>query len=364
MDFEALRVDRFPIDQDLTDIGTVGPACAHQFGQYLRSPRALVWRNPSSDWQLFMVLLPMPERLTLMRNPIFAQLVRDWGHELRVMGVDHEQRLFDFRKLLTPAVLHTLLDALSSQESTQTLDAVFAMLAGQMLTIFEQRRDDWPQHLARDKRLPVDSGQPYVQHDAPPDSLFDRRTRTREVFGELRAALKQEWIDVDHYSRALRSIDQREWLLEQRLSQVLQDALSSGIVAQLKQTPIGLHLGCYNWMLIDPRHASQRAYILSRLSCFAQVFSDHFTDPATAARSRLMQAVDSGQDRRVIDGLAEVFAVDANTIRGLWRAAPQQLGTPSFWRLQQLLLWLDVRPPHQWPQQQEQWAELAQTLFE
>ncbi len=364
MDFEALRVDRFPIDQDLTDIGAVGPACAHQFEQYLRSPRALVWRNPSSDWQLFVVLLPLPERLTLMRNPIFAQLVRDWGHELRVMGVDHEQRLFDFRQLLTPVVLHTLLDALSSQETTQALDVVFAMLAEQMLTIFEQRRSDWPQHLARSNTLPSADGTPYVHHDAPGHSLFDRRSRTREVFAELRGALKQEWISIDVYSRALRSIDQREWLLEQRLSQVLQDALAPAIVEQLKKTPLGLHLGCYNWMLIDPRHAHQRAYILSRLSCFAQVFSDHFTDPAVSARSALMQAVDSGQDRRVIDSLANTFAVDPNTIRGLWRAAPQELGTPNFWRLQQVLLYLDVRPPQQWPQAPADWSALAHTLFD
>jgi hypothetical protein len=45
------------------------------------SPRALVWRNPSPDWKLFVLLLPLASRLSLMTNPIFAQLTRDWGHD-------------------------------------------------------------------------------------------------------------------------------------------------------------------------------------------------------------------------------------------------------------------------------------------
>ena len=59
MDFEALRVDAFPVDVELQDAGVVGPELAHLASVYRRSPRALVWRNPSSDWRLFVLLPPL-----------------------------------------------------------------------------------------------------------------------------------------------------------------------------------------------------------------------------------------------------------------------------------------------------------------
>ena len=50
MDFEAIRVDGFPIDAELTDTGNVGPDLSAAAHAYLATPRALVWRNPSPDW--------------------------------------------------------------------------------------------------------------------------------------------------------------------------------------------------------------------------------------------------------------------------------------------------------------------------
>ena len=100
MTFTALRIDDLPLDQDLTDDATVGPDLAHAAHAYRSTPRALIWRNPSSDWQLLIVLLPLATRLSLMTNPIFGRLVRDWGMGIRFIGVDAEQSVYDFRELL------------------------------------------------------------------------------------------------------------------------------------------------------------------------------------------------------------------------------------------------------------------------
>ncbi len=101
MDFESLSIDTYPIDDELADAGTVGPELAHLSHIYVRSPRALIWRNPSSEWRLFVVLLPLASRLSLMRNPIFAQLARAWGLNIRFIGIDRHQLVYDFRALLS-----------------------------------------------------------------------------------------------------------------------------------------------------------------------------------------------------------------------------------------------------------------------
>ena len=100
MDFQPIAVDAYPVDEQLTDAGTVGPETAHLAQVYLRTPRALVWRSPSSEWRLFVLLVPLASRLSLMRNPIFGALVRDWGLSVRFLGIDAGQQLFDFRRLL------------------------------------------------------------------------------------------------------------------------------------------------------------------------------------------------------------------------------------------------------------------------
>ena len=56
-DVEFLAVDGVPIDDELQDAGTVGPELAYLARSYRHSPRALAFRNPSSDWRLFVVLL-------------------------------------------------------------------------------------------------------------------------------------------------------------------------------------------------------------------------------------------------------------------------------------------------------------------
>ena len=128
MDFEALRVDSFPVDVELQDAGTVGPELAHLSGVYRRSPRALIWRNPSSDWRLFVLLPPLASRLSLMANPIFAQLTRAWGLNVRFVGVDRDGLIYDFRSLLSDVTLKLLVELLGadSAEDATLLDTLFA----------------------------------------------------------------------------------------------------------------------------------------------------------------------------------------------------------------------------------------------
>lgn len=113
MDFQAIRVDPFPIDIELTDSGHAGPDLAASAHAYLATPRALLWRNPSPDWRLFVLILPLASRLSLMTNPIFGQLTREWGHGIRFLGVDRHQCVYDFRNLLSDATLRRLVESLA-----------------------------------------------------------------------------------------------------------------------------------------------------------------------------------------------------------------------------------------------------------
>src|SRR5690606_30996587 len=136
-DAESLRVDRYPIDDELRDDGSVGPELAHLARAYIDSPRALVFRNPSSDWRLFVVLLPLASRLSLMRDPISTQVTRASGLTLRFIGVDRERRVHGFHELLTDRMLASLVDWLGPLESAggradHGLDILFEALAGEM----------------------------------------------------------------------------------------------------------------------------------------------------------------------------------------------------------------------------------------
>jgi hypothetical protein len=395
MDFEAIRVDAFPIDAELIDTGNVGPDLSAAAHAYLATPRALVWRNPSPDWKLFVVLLPLASRLSLMANPIFAQLTRDWGHGIRFVGVDRDQRAYDFRSLLTDATLRRLVDALARwlhapdaadgpaapgaaatpgrsarAAEAATLDVLFAALGDAMLTILEARRDDWGRHLAREHRL-----EPGV-----PSSLFDRAARYPDFLGQLRQALRQELVDVAFYGKVLRSIDLREAAAEQRAAALIEGTLEPVTLVKLGRTRAGRHLGCYNWLLTGPRHATQRAYVLGRLPLFAQFFADALIDAAPRARGGLIavaehaarvvrapdvtrdalrQAVDSGQDRWVVEALADHFGVAHNVLRALWRHCPAALQAPPPWHLKQILVRLDALPERTWPRDDAGWLELA-----
>jgi hypothetical protein len=381
MDFEAIRVDAYPIDSDLVDAGNVGPDLSAAAQAYLATPRALVWRNPSSDWRLFVLLLPLASRLSLMTNPIFAQLTRDWGHNVRFVGVDRHQCVHDFRSLLTDTTLKKLVGALAHwlhdgrRNDAATLDVLFAALASSMLTILEDRGDDWGRHLAREHRLDVGER----------DSLFDRASRYPDFLAQLRQALRDEMIDVQFYGKVLRSMDLREAAAETRVAGLIEATLEPVTLVKLGRSRAGRHLGCYNWLLLGPRHAAQRANVLSKLPLFAQFFAAALIDAQPCRRSGLVaaaeheslrssaharrglaadpdtlrQAVDSGQDRWVVEALAGHFGVQPNVIRALWRGCPVALGTPPAWHLKQILLRLNELPERNWPRTDPEWVELA-----
>jgi hypothetical protein len=385
MDFQAIRVDRFPIDSELTDTGNVGPDLAVATHAYLNTPRALIWHTPSPDWSLFVLLLPLASRLSLMANPIFGQLTRDWGHSIRFIGVDRHQCIYDFRSLLTDATLRRLVASLARwlhddethdglpmrAAETATLDVLFAALGENMLTILEARRDDWGAHLAREHRLEPQA----------PGSLFDRPSRYPDFMAQLHQALRRELIDVAFYGKVLRSIDLREAAAEQRIAALLEGTLEPVTLVKLGRSRAGQHLGCYNWLLTGQGHAAQRAYVLGKLPAFAQFFAETLINAQARPRSGLVaaaeherraallrpddarealrQAIDSGQDRWVIEALSAHFGVEQNVLRALWRHCPSALDAPPTWHLKEILLRLNELPERAWPRDDRQWLDLA-----
>ena len=367
MDFSAIRLSPHPIDDPLGDPAVVGPEASYLGRLYASTPRALIWQTPSPDWPLFVLVVPIATRLSLMSNPIFAQLVRDWGHQIRFIGIDSQRRAFDFRRLLSDPVLVRLATALTQPGSDQALDVLFAALADGMLTLLERRREDWPAHLARKHRLEPQA----------PDALYDRPGRFPDFLAALRQALRDEILDLDFYGRALRAIDARELQAEHAIASTLSTALDARVLQRLDRLGAGRHLGCYNWLLLDARHAEQRAYVLSRLGCFAQFFADTLLDAQSRPDPHLLgefkpgahreadfatglaQVVDSGQDRLVIGALAHRFGVAENTIRALWRRAPAALGTPPTWQLSGILRHLDQLPERVWPTDASGWHSLV-----
>lgn len=407
MTFTALRIDELPLDQELTDDATVGPDLAHFAHAYRSTPRALIWRNPSSEWQLLIVLLPLATRLSLMTNPIFGRLVRDWGMGIRFIGVDAEQSVYDFRELLDRPALTKLVTALArfieqspapSGGGTDhpALDTLFSVLADDMLTILQERRHDWRRHLAREDRLMIDR----IGSDQALGgrSLFDRRSRFPEFVAQLRQALRLQMIDVEFYGRVLRSIDLREDSIESRVLAIIEGALDPITLAKLTRTRIGAHLGCYNWLRLEPRCASHRASVLHKLPLLAQFLADRLVcgpaqnrraefaaliaaqaprqepallsaGPAGTARidelnlRNLVRAIDSGQDRWVVESLARYFRVSDNVIRALWRNCPAALGAPPEWHLRQILLALNERPERFWPSDAAGWLALKSSAI-
>lgn len=425
--FESYRVDGYDIDSQLIDVGTVGPELAHLAHTYIASPRALVWRNPSSDWRLFVVLLPLVSRLSLITNPIFSQLARAWGLNIRFIGVDRDQFVYDFRALLSDRSIKLLVNALAKSldnpsgaaltpeaapnarpdsrgdtnppaafdAGAPALDVLFSALAGDLLTVIERRRDDWGRHLLREHVLKPEAA----------GSLFDRTSRFPDFLGKLREALKNEIIDIDFYGKALRSIDLRETAVEQRLASLIESSLDPITLTKLRRTQAASHLGCYNWLRLDLRHAAARAHALNRLPTLSSFFADALVTLETlevhggqdddderdaledgefarsrrqaptldlrglAARSQtthalrwsavLKRAIDAGQDRAIIEALAQRFAVQDNVIRKLWREPPLALGTPPTWHLTQILRRLNDMPEREWPVRDRDWQNFA-----
>lgn len=394
MDFEALQVDPLPVDQDLLDAGTVGPELAHLSGVYLRSPRALVWHNPSPEWQLFVVLLPLASRLSLMANPIFAQLTRAWGLNARFIGIDRDGLAHDFRSLLSDRTLRLIVELLDAELSDDRalLDTLFAALAQEMLTVVALRRQGWGRHLDVEHRL----------ESLQPATLFARETRYPDFIAQLRRALHDDIIDTDLYGRALRAIDLRELAVEERIAAQIEHVLDAATFAGLARAGVGRHLGCYNWLRLGPRHAASRLHVLARLPGLATFFAetlvpleaarlepadadDEVVDAAAAPEARgrerptldlrsvasradsvhsarwadvLRRAIDAGQDRAIIEALAQRFAVGDNVIRRLWRETPAGLGQPPTWHLQQILRLLGSVDDRGWPASDAQWRAL------
>ncbi len=403
MNFEALRVDALPVDDDLLDAGTTGPELAYLAAVYRHSPRALIWRNPSSEWRLFALLPPLASRLSLMTNPIFAQLTRSWGLNVRFVGVDRDGLVHDFRSLLSDRTLRMLVELLGAQLDEHSggeprlLDTLFAALAREMLTIIQRRTRGWGRHLDVEHRL-----EPLCAA-----SLFARESRYPDFLACLRTSLRNGLIDVEFYGRVLRAVDLRELNAEERIAAQIESTLDPVTVTKLERAGIGLHLGCYNWLRLDPRHAAPRAHALARLPGFAAFFAEALVpiqaaslelpdeDPLLqalhdeeradaqgprdedrptldlrriAARTEsghslrwagvLQRAIDAGQDRAIIEALAQRFAVDDNVIRRLWRETPTELGQPPTWHLAQILSQLARCDARRWPSSAASWQEL------
>ena len=421
MEFEAPLIEGHLIDDELGDAGVVGPELAHLSTIYRLSPRALIWRQPSSEWRLFVVLLPLASRLSLIGNPIFAQLARAWGLNIRFIGIDRDHLVYDFRNLLSDRSLRLLIDALArllgpdlhptfgsaapppDKPGDDALDVLFAALASDLLTVLDHRRDDWGRHLLREHRL--EAGRLGARDASLPDhqSLFDRSSRFPDYLVRLREALRAETIDTHFYGRALRSIDEREARIEQQLARLIEANLDAQALSLLARNPAGLHLGCYNWLRLNPRQAPARAHVLARLPSLASFFAESMLtietlghpgadedegagtpDPATddaaatptvptldlrglAARSDslhslhwgaiLRRAIDAGQDRAVIEALAQRFAVGDNVIRRVWRERPP-IGTPPAWQLTQVLRELNQLNDRAWPADEQAWRAL------
>lgn len=397
MDFTPLGIDPLPLDAELTDGATVGPELAHLARAYCATPRALIWRNASSEWPLLVLTLPIATRLSLLTNPIFGRLVRQWGLGIRFLGVDRAGFAYDFRDLLDARALRRVITALGQWLTARdrasepagehiAIDTLFDLLASETLTVLEQRRDDWTLHLARDGTLVPDDEDPVASGLTPPrppggrTTLFDRRARYPEFLAQLREALRCSVIDIEFYGRVLRSIDRREHDVESRIISIVESALDPITLARLARTRVGTHLGCYNWLLHDPRTRAHRASALNKLPCFGQFFADRLLAATTpTARERMAErlvaqgiqgpgqevllrelgrAVDGGQDAWTIIALARFFQVSDNLIRSLWRNCPAALGTPPTWHLRQILRRLDQLNERDWPQDDKGWAAL------
>lgn len=369
---EAIFAAAQPVDAELRDVGVCGPELAHLGAIYTESPRALVFRDPSPDWRLWLVILPLASRLSLMRNPIFAGLARRWGLGLRFVGIDRDRLVYDFRALLGDRTLGLLIDLLAQcergalRQEAPWLDVLFDALASQMLTTLERRRSDWMGHLDREHRLEPD----------PHSGLLSHQDRHPDFVARLRQALREHTVDSHFYGRVLRSIDAREAAVDQRLSKLLREPLDGSVLARLETTPVGAHLGCYNWLRLAPRHAQARAHLLERLPWLApflvellmpvEAAAQPIPEPSggtpvlATAEHFIRRAIDGGQDRVVIDALAQRLAISPTVLRRLWRESPRALGLPPAWLLPGLLQCLDRWPESAWPRSDADWLALIE----
>lgn len=369
---EAIFASAQAVDAELRDAGHGGPELAHLGAIYCESPRALVFRGPSPDWRQWLVILPLASRLSLMRNPIFASLARRWGLGLRFIGIDRDRLVYDFRALLGDRTLRLLVDLLAECErgtlrnEAPWLDVLFDALASQMLTTLEKRRSDWMRHLDREHRLEPDAS----------SGLLSHQDRHPDFMAQLRQALRAHAIDAHFYGRVLRSVDAREAEVDQRLSRLLAEQLEPTVLERLRATPVGGHLGCYNWLRLAPRHAQARAHLLERMPWLAHYLVETLMPLEAAAPAAseplgngpvraspdlfIRRAIDGGQDRVVIEALAQRLRVSPTMMRRLWREPPRGLGIPPAWLLPAILRCLDRSPEHAWPRHDADWQALIE----
>jgi hypothetical protein len=355
----------FDVDAELRDAGVCGPELAHLGAIYCDSPRALVFRAPSPDWRLMMLILPLASRLSLLSNPIFASLARNWGLGVRFVGIDRDGLAYDFRALLGDRTLRLLIELLAECErgtlrnEAPWLDVLFDALAAEMLTCLERRRDDWARHLDREHRLEPGGA----------SSLFAHEDRYPDFIGRLRQALREHTIDSRFYGRVLRSIDARESEVDQRMQTIILGQLNGETLGLLHASAAGLNLGCYNWLQVAPRHRHARAHLLGRLPWMAHFLAETLipvdTGRATDPRDALVrQAIDGGQDRFMIEALAARLAVSPALMRRLWREPPKTIGVPAAWLLPTLMHCLDSLEPKDWPHNEDSWHALIEAASE
>jgi hypothetical protein len=72
----------------------------------------------------------------------------------------------------------------------------------------------------------------------------------------------------------------------------------------------------------------------------------------------LRRAIDAGQDRAVIEALAQRFSVPENLLRRLWREQPAGFGQPPAWQVGPALRQLALAGERGWPASAEQWQAL------
>src|SRR5690606_4616193 len=124
---------------------------------------------------------------------------------------------------------------------------------------------------------------------------------------------------VGFYGRALRSIDLREDAIDARVAAIVEADLDPVTMAKLARTGAGKHLGCYNWLRLDERHAAPRAHLLARLPGFATFFAETLVPLDAGAES-----VDDADADRDEDGSGHAadMRADAARRRAQRRQAP------------------------------------------
>lgn len=305
-----------PLDALLADPAEVGRA-ASLARAYLATPRCLLWWHPSRDWRVVVLLPPIASRMALLRNPIFGQLVRDWGTHLRAFGIDRDRQLRDLGPVLSDGALSRLMLALSRGPEVghdEVLDVLLDALdncstglgtmdvpKGQVIgfsqgSSLDPSRDPATAHPAyggdygaydggsygdpalgtsadRDPYLPpaplMRQGQ---LEPGQPGSLFDRAWRYPELLQALRDGLHAgdaPRLDQQLYVRLLAAIETRESMWEHAVAARLQGELDASVCAALQATRLRLHVGAYNWLLADAQHRPHRLNFLTRLPAFA-----------------------------------------------------------------------------------------------